>query len=587
MLSRLLHPDLKTCRARQEEACQYVLTHLGAGFLGLAIGSAWLFLIGGKQIADYLGVACLTAPLILAAALAITGKLERLQIASSGASALCLSIFASITGGLTSPFLPWLLLIPAEAAQTRRHTHLIAALLISMTAILALGLVQTSGWLPATRLPSEYQIPVMMISLVCGLLYAFALVVTLRQTQEKEVRRRAADEAAARFLAEHADDYVMRVADAEKIVFATPNSGELFSEREGLLGRSLAEFLPETVRPRLKNALVRAGYFGESVSFEAVIAGLPGAPRHLSFSCHPLVTEAQGKEKEKRHFDLNSPAGDVLVVGTDITDSFAHTEQLKADKAAALAQSRAKSHFLANMSHELRTPLNSILGFAQMIEAEMFGQLGHEKYKEYAGLIEESGNFLLELINDILDLSKIEAGKYHIDCAPVNLAKALERTLRLVVPQYRDKGIALSVDAMPEVGLALADPRAVRQILFNLLSNALKFTAKGGQVTVGLQQVDGRVVLSVADTGVGMTEKDLSRLAKPFEQAPTSLASGDKERSRTELGTGLGLALVRSLSELQGGSFEITSRLGEGTCVSVSLPIAKDIAPAPPLAQAA
>ncbi len=218
------------------------------------------------------------------------------------------------------------------------------------------------------------------------------------------------------------------------------------------------------------------------------------------------------------------------------------------------------------MSHELRTPLNSILGFSEMIGAEIFGPVGHARYREYAGLIQESGRYLLELISDILDIAKIEAGKYTLARENLDMGDALKRSLRVMLPQYKEKGVALDVaiaDGLPAIE---ADPRAIRQILFNLLSNALKFTPAGGRTAASLSVQGAALVLEVRDTGIGISGEDLKRLARPFEQ-------GSDAYAKNQTGTGLGLALVRSLSGLHGGTLAIRSKRGEGTTVSVSLPL--------------
>ena len=240
-------------------------------------------------------------------------------------------------------------------------------------------------------------------------------------------------------------------------------------------------------------------------------------------------------------------------------------------QASAIAESasRAKSEFLANMSHELRTPLNAIIGFSEMMEREMFGRLGDPRYKEYAGDIHSSGQHLLALINDILDMSKIEAGKLNLHPEPLDLLEVAEDVIRLVRTRAEAGGLTLLLDfpALPAVD---ADYRALKQILLNLLTTALKFTPRGGKVEVTAgERPDGRVRVSVKDTGIGIADTDLSRLAKPFEQV-------ESQHSKTQQGTGLGLALTKSLVEHHGGDLDIQSRPGVGTTVSFSLPIAED-----------
>jgi len=234
-------------------------------------------------------------------------------------------------------------------------------------------------------------------------------------------------------------------------------------------------------------------------------------------------------------------------------------EKIRAEEA-----NRSKSEFLANMSHELRTPLNAINGFSEIMAGEMFGPLGHERYQDYVRDILSSGQHLLSLINDILDMSKIEAGKMQLQPEPLMPDEVIEQCVRIMRARAEEKRIQLNVDGddLPQIQ---ADPRALKQVLLNLMSNAVKFTPEGGRVHVrGFHAADG-IVLQVADTGIGISEDDLPRVGRPFEQI-------ENQHSKTHQGSGLGLALSKSLVELHGGRLRIDSKLGEGTTVSFTLP---------------
>jgi len=247
------------------------------------------------------------------------------------------------------------------------------------------------------------------------------------------------------------------------------------------------------------------------------------------------------------------------------------------EKIRAEDANRAKSEFLANMSHELRTPLNAINGFSEMMMSEMFGPLGDPRYKEYCADILSSGQHLLALINDILDMAKIEAGKLNLHFEPVDLREAAEDVIRLMRGRAEQGGLAVAIEmdaGLPEVE---ADYRAVKQVLLNLLSNALKFTPRGGRVTVRAELVGdpreasrARVRLEVVDTGIGISKEDLARLTRPFEQI-------ESQHSKTTQGTGLGLALTKSLVEMHGGRFALTSQgPGYGTVAVVTLPLRRN-----------
>jgi two-component system, cell cycle sensor histidine kinase PleC len=239
-------------------------------------------------------------------------------------------------------------------------------------------------------------------------------------------------------------------------------------------------------------------------------------------------------------------------------------EKYSQEKVRAEEANQAKSKFLANMSHELRTPLNAIIGFSEIMESGMFGALGSEKYQEYCHDILTSGHYLLEVINDILDMSKIEAGRMKLDMEQLDLSTTLAESLRVVSGRAQDKNLELDADIESTISV-VADRRATKQILVNLLSNAVKFTQDGGKVVVRSQLLSDRIVLLIADTGIGIAPQSLKRLGRPFEQVESQL-------TKTYHGSGLGLAIARSLTELHGGSMKLRSRLGNGTVVRVVLP---------------
>jgi two-component system cell cycle sensor histidine kinase PleC len=246
----------------------------------------------------------------------------------------------------------------------------------------------------------------------------------------------------------------------------------------------------------------------------------------------------------------------------------------EAEKVRAETANRAKSEFLANMSHELRTPLNAINGFSEIMAAEMYGPLGDKRYRDYVTDILNSGQHLLALINDILDMSKIEAGKMSLRFEPVSLQEVAEDAARLVRNRAEAAGLDLTLEfpPLPEVE---ADYRAVKQVLLNLLSNAIKFTPRGGRITILAEVGAGgeRVRMGVRDTGIGIAPDDLARLAKPFEQI-------EHQHAKTQQGTGLGLALSKSLVELHGGLIDLKSAPGQGTTASFTLPV-RQTDPAP------
>jgi len=264
--------------------------------------------------------------------------------------------------------------------------------------------------------------------------------------------------------------------------------------------------------------------------------------------------------------ETRTPDGGVALTFSDITE----LKRIEGNLQGAVAESefanRTKTEFLAHMSHELRTPLNSVIGFGEMLEKEIFGPLGHSKYQEYAEDIRVSGNHLLKLINEILDISKIESGELDFTEESVDVGEVISFSIRMVTDRSEQAGLTVDLEVPRSLPRIRGDEVRLKQILLNLLSNAVKFTPKGGQVKIEAK-VDDRnaMVWKIVDTGVGIAAEDLSRILKPFEQVRENAAQSHE-------GTGLGLYLTNKLTELHGGALTIESEVGEGTIVTVRFP---------------
>jgi PAS domain S-box-containing protein len=259
-----------------------------------------------------------------------------------------------------------------------------------------------------------------------------------------------------------------------------------------------------------------------------------------------------------------------ISVGRDVTERREQELKMRAAQERAEAASRAKSLFLANMSHELRTPLNAIMGFSDMMRLEAFGPLGHERYREYAATICNSGRHLLDLITDILDTAKIESGKLELHPETIDLDAAIRECTELLAMRAKEAGLDLGVEIGAQAFELTADRRALKQILLNLLSNAIKFTPAGGRVSVETAAQPGILALAVRDDGLGIPADHIPRLGRPFEQVCVDplLAKG---------GSGLGLALVQALAQKHGGAMRIESELGVGTTVTVEFPVRQEL----------
>jgi two-component system cell cycle sensor histidine kinase PleC len=336
------------------------------------------------------------------------------------------------------------------------------------------------------------------------------------------------------------------------------------------------------------------------VSYEAVVAaGSKPVVRNKVVTGGPAIPGAQTFEAQLEdgrwlHIsERRTKDGGYVSVGTDITALKTHEEKLidsekrlmasvtdlrasqrrsaelaekyAAEKTRAEEANQAKSKFLANMSHELRTPLNAIIGFSEIMESGMFGPLGAEKYQEYCGDIHDSGQYLLDVINDILDMSKIEAGRNRHDFEDLQIDTLLAESMRVVAARADDKKLTVNARISSDLHLR-ADRRALKQIALNLLSNAVKFTPSGGRISVRGRATDECIVLAIADSGIGIAKDALAKLGRPFEQVESQL-------TKSHQGSGLGLAIAKSLVELHGGRMRIRSALGKGTLVVVRLPL--------------
>ncbi len=291
------------------------------------------------------------------------------------------------------------------------------------------------------------------------------------------------------------------------------------------------------------------------------------------------VREATGLRGDKTRFpaELATAAmrlGDermVVAVVRDATTRKLGEDQMRHAKEVAEEANRAKSEFLAHISHELRTPLNAVMGFAELFQSEAFGALGNEKYKEYATHIYGSGRHLLELINDILELSRAEAGKLTLAESDFEMPGVLVAALEMVRKDATEAGIELKTEIERTLPRLRGDERRIRQVAINLLSNAVKFTPKDGRITVCADlDEEGGHRLAVSDTGVGIAEDDIERALKPFVQVVSTL-------TRRYIGAGLGLPLSQRLVELHGGTLEIESALGAGTTVTARFPAERTV----------
>jgi cell cycle sensor histidine kinase DivJ len=330
-----------------------------------------------------------------------------------------------------------------------------------------------------------------------------------------------------------------------------------------LLGHGLFDRVHVTDRPAYLTALSDAAR-GDVCSVEFRLRREPtGSERGqvdfiwVEMRCRPLDQD-RGRDSARE--------AEVVAVMRDVTDRKLSEQALDEARSATEVADAAKTRFLATMSHELRTPLNAIIGFSEMIAQEQTLMLGAAQRKEYAELINDSGQHLLSVVNGILDMSKMESGNFEIASEPFAPRAALTHCCNLLALKARENGIDLITDAPQDLPVMTGDPRAFKQIVLNLVANAVKFTERGGQVTVSAAASASQLTLRISDTGVGIAPDDLKRIGAPFFQC-------GKTYQRRHEGTGLGLSIVKSLVALHLGELTVQSRLGEGTAVTVKLPL--------------
>jgi PAS domain S-box-containing protein len=328
-----------------------------------------------------------------------------------------------------------------------------------------------------------------------------------------------------------------------------------YQEHE-VLGRSIELLIPEQFRDNHPRQMAEFGASGDRSRRMSERIGIFGLRKDGStFAAEASVSR----------LDLD---GETLynVILRDISERKRIEEEILLAKELAEAASSAKSDFLANMSHELRTPLNAILGFSEVMVEESFGPLNNEKYKEYVVDIHNSGALLLDLINDVLDLSRVEAGVTDLNEGAVDLNAALRATIRIVHERAARKSLRIETDLAPSAPVIRGDERALKQIVLNLLSNCTKFTGEGGTISVTSKvEANGEVLLIVADSGIGIAAADIAKVLEPFGQIGGA-------HTREHEGTGLGLPFAKRLAEMHDAAFELASEPGVGTTVTVRFP---------------
>ncbi len=531
---------------------RFALIQAAKAGIGVFLALAFARLVGKPDFAEAVAMAGLLAPGILALLSFAPIPLALLETISLAGFATLVAYLAALTGGMLSPLVIWFAILPAEAALAGGRTAVWRATIATAIAMVVVALVQGLGALPASRLLAPAW-ELYAASALAAVIQAAILAIAAQERQREADRAAAEGAAMYRFLADNAMDLITRHGTDGRIRYASPAAQMMLGfVPESLVGLAPAALVHAEDLKTIQAAFVEASYFGRAATAEVRLKKADGQYLWTEMRCRPAMAE-------------NGEGADIVAVTRDICQRKAQEDALIDARDQAEAANRAKSRFLANMSHELRTPLNAIIGFSEVMTHEMFGPLGSARYLDYSRVIHESGGHLLELINGILDMSKIEAGKFELSEEIFDLGDVAAQAVRFVKMQADRKGVALKTMIAPGAGTIFADKRAVKQMIVNLITNGVKFTPRGGEVRLAAAREPHAVVIAVSDTGVGISPEDLKRLGQPFEQV-------ESEHVRSQEGTGLGLALVKALTSMHGGEVLIASHLGEGTTVVLTLP---------------
>ena len=572
----LVHPLARQDALSASRHRAFIAPRLIGGLVALGAVPIYLAVRGAPSLLEVMVFAWLVAPILIAYFLSRTGRYESAHVLSSLALTGLVTAVAIETGGIGSFAAIWLVVVPLEAALSASRRVVALASTFALGAAGFLLLMGALDLLPPAVEPGQAQVALAALGIVSAVLYATGLALGAEALARTSFWLLYCEEDRYRLLARNMTDVIARHGRNGGLLFVSPAAEPLLGTKVAdLMGHGLFERVQVADRPAYLSALSQAATRGEATSVEFRARRDGAAPDShpagqfiwIEMRCRPLERVANERNAGEQR--------EVVSVLRDITERKAQEQVLQAARAEAERANAQKSAFLATMSHELRTPLNAIIGFSEMLTKEDALRIGPERRQEYAHLINGSGHHLLSVVNGILDMSKIETGNFELCPERFAPGRVIADCCEILALKARESGVALVKQHGQTLPDIVADKRAFNQIMFNLLSNAIKFTNSGGTVTVSTSADDASIGLTVADTGVGIGDDDLARVGNPFFQARSSY-------DRRHAGTGLGLSIVKGLALLHGGRIDIRSRLGEGTRVTVELPLdCRAIRPAP------
>jgi two-component system, cell cycle sensor histidine kinase DivJ len=549
-LDALVHPSVRQDALAVARHRAFIAPRLIVGLSALAFLPIFLALGGPATVPELVLMSWAIVPIGTACYLSRTGRYESAHLISAAALAAVATTVAACSGGIGSVAAVWLVLIPLEAAVSgSRRVVLISATLALAVAALLTAIVPIDTGTELSALAG--------LAIAAALIYGTAVALGAERIARADARLRAADEEGARLLTGSMSDVITRHGADGRVLTASANAQEVLGIGAGdLVGLGLVDRIVTSDRAAFRDAIADTA--------------ANGVERSAEFRIHrPKLGDDESLQwiaMHCRRLPESAAAGAVVAVLSDVSMRKAQQQQL-VDAHAEAERSRAgKNRFLAVVSHELRTPLNAIIGFSEMLTDADDMRIDGPRRREYARLINEAGGHLLAVVNSILDVSRLETGDFQIMPETFEPAPVIAGCCDLLSLKAKSSGIALCSRVPPQLSQIVADPRALKQIVINLLANALKFTNRGGTVTIDAGVEGQSLVVSVADTGIGIAPEHFGRLGDPLFQVRGSYARGHD-------GSGLGLSIVKGLARLHGGEVDVRSRVGEGTRVIVRLPL--------------
>jgi two-component system, cell cycle sensor histidine kinase DivJ len=560
-ITSLVHPNVLTRQAERGRHEAFILRRLASSICVMCLAPLFLAIYGAPAVWHALVFVWCVLPIGAVVLLSRSGDLFLAQT-------ICVVSFigAATTiaagGGPWEVALAWLVLAPFEGVLSQNFRLVFGGGALAALCAALLAFADQMNWIK-TGFGTGHAALLILPAIFYATLLAYGIVAFHKKREHSAKLHaehyRAVYDAVGDLIVHHDRNGVAE--------FVSSNCMELFGvAATELTGRGLFDRVHVADRPALLKAVADAASSDETVCTTLRLRSASPTGRNGARG-EPVFRWVEMRSRCFRADADDAPnANQVVSLLRDVSHAKQREEDFEAARAAAAEVNVWKDQFLANVSHELRTPLNAIIGFAEMLANTQLVPQDPEKRREYASIIQQSGQHLLSVVNSILDMSKIQSGAFDIQAEPFEIAPLVDLCCDMVKLKAKEGGVEL-VRAYPEkLDDVIGDKRACKQILINLLSNAVKFTPRGGRVTIRIRPHGTHILIAVTDTGIGIAAQDLAKLGNPFFQAGASY-------DRPYEGTGLGLSVVRGLVGLHGGSISVESEIGKGTCVSVRLPL--------------